>query len=126
MISMAQFLTQHLSMVKPLVQKDTGRGRNMAYAAAAPTFARGNAERTSFPKKSFDLVTIMYAFHEAPEKGREQILREARRLLEPGGTLAIIDISAEYTPSPSMLAGEPYGRWKRPLLGGFFFEIHGA
>lgn len=108
MISMAQFLTQHLSVVKPLMQSDAGRGLSMVCAPATATFARGNAERTSFSEKSFDLVTIMYALHEAPATGREQILREAHRLLEPGGTLAVIDIAAEYTPSPSMLAGEPY------------------
>lgn len=36
------------------------------------------------------------------------MLEEARRLLSPGGVLAVIDISTEYTPSKSMLAGEPY------------------
>jgi len=36
------------------------------------------------------------------------MLREARRLLRNGGTLAIVDISPEYEPSPTMLAGEPY------------------
>jgi ubiquinone/menaquinone biosynthesis C-methylase UbiE len=35
-------------------------------------------------------------------------LAEVRRLLSPGGTLAIIDISSEYTPSETMLMGEPY------------------
>lgn len=48
----------------------------------------GNAEKTDLPSRSFDLVTVMYAFHEAPQAGREKILREARRLLRPGGTLA--------------------------------------
>lgn len=49
-----------------------------------------------------------YAFHEAPKSGRERILQEARRVLSPGGVLAVIDISTDYEPSPSMLAGEPY------------------
>mmetsp|Transcript_42056 Transcript_42056/g.61695 ORF Transcript_42056/g.61695 Transcript_42056/m.61695 type:complete len:228 (+) Transcript_42056:508-1191(+) len=72
------------------------------------TYVRGNAERTKFPARSFDLVTIMYAFHEAPKRGRYLMLREARRLLQNGGTLALVDISPEYKPSPTMLAGEPY------------------
>ena len=40
--------------------------------------------------------------------GRTRILREAQRLLAPGGTLAVVDISPNYTPNFSMLAGEPY------------------
>lgn len=71
-------------------------------------FARVNAERTNLPAQSFDLVTIMYAFHEAPKYGRYLMLREVRRLLKHGGTLAVLDISPEYTPSDTMLAGEPY------------------
>ena len=72
-------------------------------------YAIGNAERILCPKRKFDLVTIMYAFHEIPYSARYRILREARRLLAPGGMLAIVDICPEgYSPSPSMLAGEPY------------------
>jgi ubiquinone/menaquinone biosynthesis C-methylase UbiE len=36
------------------------------------------------------------------------MLREARRLLKAGGTLALVDISPEYSPSETMLSGEPY------------------
>lgn len=36
------------------------------------------------------------------------MLSEARRLLPDGATLAVIDISPNYEPSPTMLAGEPY------------------
>jgi ubiquinone/menaquinone biosynthesis C-methylase UbiE len=74
----------------------------------ATVFMNANAEDTELQPKSFDLVTIMYAFHEAPKAGRQRMLHEARRLLAPGGTLAIVDISEDYTPSESMLAGEPY------------------
>lgn len=49
-----------------------------------------------------------YAFHEVPKKGRDRILREAHRLLHRGGMLALIDISPDYEPSPTMLKGEPY------------------
>ena len=76
--------------------------------ACDTSYTIGNAEQTNLPAASFDLVTIMYAFHEAPYLGRYRILREARRLLVPGGTLAVIDISPDYQPSPTMLAGEPY------------------
>jgi ubiquinone/menaquinone biosynthesis C-methylase UbiE len=68
----------------------------------------GNAERTGLKGGSFDLVTIMYGFHEIPFVGRYKILREVRRLLREGATLAVVDISPSYQPSDMMLAGEPY------------------
>jgi ubiquinone/menaquinone biosynthesis C-methylase UbiE len=65
-------------------------------------------ENTDLRKKTFDLVTIMYAFHEVPKEGRTRIIQEAKRLLKVGGTLAVVDISPTYTPSKYMLAGEPF------------------
>jgi ubiquinone/menaquinone biosynthesis C-methylase UbiE len=120
MIAMARFLTNHLSFFKPVVTKCDAavsagypapqrKGTTVKQATrSAVEYARVNAEDTKLPGKSFDLVTIMYAFHEAPLQGRQKILIEARRLLNAGGTLAIIDISTDYKPSSSMLLGEPY------------------
>jgi len=124
MVAMANFLTKHLAFVKPLygawkksystsyiVMREQGNKINNKIkeaACKAATFTLANAEDTQQQGKSFDLVTIMYAFHEAPKAGRDRILKEARRLLQPGGTLAVIDISTEYQPSESMLMGEPY------------------
>ena len=92
--------------------RNTARGLTTKLPYLYPpacTYALGNAERIlTAPAQTFDLVTIMYAFHEIPQSARSRILREARRLLVPGGTLAIVDICPEgYVPSPSMLAGEP-------------------
>jgi ubiquinone/menaquinone biosynthesis C-methylase UbiE len=120
MIAMARYLTNHLSFFKPVVTKcdaavsagyiaSKGKGTTINQATrSAVEYARVNAEDTKLPGKSFDLVTIMYAFHEVPIQGREKMLREARRLLNAGGTLAVIDISTDYKPSYSMLLGEPY------------------
>lgn len=72
-------------------------------------YSVGNAERILVPKSKVDLVTIFYAFHEIPFSARSRIIREARRLLKPGGKIAIVDICPrEYVPNVSMLAGEPY------------------
>lgn len=109
MISMANFLSRHLNFVQPLFQTLRYYKKRMTKGSTV-TFTRGNAECTDFPEKSFDLVTIMYAFHEAPREGRDRMIREARRLLEPGGTLAIIDIHSDFKPPQSMLRGEPYGK----------------
>lgn len=118
---MAEFITDHIATLKPYFGLAANRvsesytsmkkrGYAMKHRAffRATQFALRNAEDTQLPDKSFDLVTVMYAFHEAPMKGRDKILQEARRLLSPGGTLAVVDISTDYVPSENMLRGEPY------------------
>ncbi len=59
-------------------------------------YLRANAEKIPFRRKSFDLVFIMYVFHETPYRAREKILREAKRVLKPEGLLAVVDISRDY------------------------------
>lgn len=123
MLAMAQFLTNHLAFIRPLFGfstvsttvttkwKERGAQIQRAFRRFVPTpakFAQANAEDTSIATKSVDLVTIMYAFHEAPKVGRDRMLQEARRILRPNGTLAIVDIATDFEPSWSMLAGEPY------------------
>lgn len=56
----------------------------------------------------FPILVHRYGFHEVPFLGRYKILREVRRLLRQGATLAVVDISPDYEPSPTMLSGEPY------------------
>jgi ubiquinone/menaquinone biosynthesis C-methylase UbiE len=120
MVEMAKFMKRHDSDLGKVLnncemqkQSQSDRIRRLMNAykitnRSAVNFVCGNAESTSFPDESFDLVTIMYALHEAPESGRDKLLLEAHRLLRHGGTLAIIDISPDYTPNWSMLSGEPY------------------
>ena len=86
------------------------QGANRVARAAATAFARGNAESTPFPCQSFDLVTIVHAFHEASrgfKAGHDRIHCGAHRLLGPGGALAVTDICSEHKPLKTMLAGEP-------------------
>lgn len=123
MVAMANFLTKHFAIVMPwfqsikkrfgigfsLLEEQQGKinaQKNRLFRGVH--FKKGNAEKTGYDDQSFDLITVMYAFHEAPLRGREQIMNEARRLLAPGGVLAIVDISSDYEPPPNMLAGEPY------------------
>ncbi|AFY43417.1 class I SAM-dependent methyltransferase [Nostoc sp. PCC 7107] len=51
------------------------------------------AESTGLPDKSFDLVSLFLICHELPQAPTKQIFAEARRLLRPGGHLAIMDMN---------------------------------
>ncbi|MBD2595128.1 class I SAM-dependent methyltransferase [Nostoc spongiaeforme FACHB-130] len=51
------------------------------------------AESTGLPDASFDLVSLFLICHELPQAPTRQIFAEARRLLRPGGHLAIMDMN---------------------------------
>ncbi len=51
------------------------------------------AESTGLPTASFDLVSTFLMFHELPQSATKQIFQEARRLLSPGGYLALMDMN---------------------------------
>lgn len=51
------------------------------------------AESTGLPDASFDLVSIFLTCHELPQSATRQILAEMRRVLRPGGYLAIMDMN---------------------------------
>ncbi|BAZ10218.1 type 11 methyltransferase [Calothrix sp. NIES-4071] len=51
------------------------------------------AESTGLPDAEFDLVSIFLVCHELPQFATRQIFAEARRLVRPGGHLAIMDMN---------------------------------
>ncbi|MGF1497412.1 MAG: methyltransferase domain-containing protein [Elainellaceae cyanobacterium] len=53
------------------------------------------AEQTGLPDASFDLVSAFLIFHELPQSAAIAILHEARRLLRPGGHLAIMEMNPQ-------------------------------
>ncbi|MBD2112087.1 MULTISPECIES: class I SAM-dependent methyltransferase [Cyanophyceae] len=54
-------------------------------------WVHGAAEATGFPAASFDVVTMQFVAHELPRAATQAIFDEARRVLRPGGVLAIVD-----------------------------------
>ncbi|AFY81585.1 class I SAM-dependent methyltransferase [Oscillatoria acuminata] len=59
------------------------------------TWVHAAAESTGLADASFDLVSSCLMFHELPADASRQILQEARRLLRPGGHLAIMDMNPQ-------------------------------
>lgn len=63
------------------------------------------AEDTGLPDASFDLISLFLVCHELPQSATRAILREARRLLRPGGHLGIMDMNPS---SPAFAKMPPY------------------
>jgi ubiquinone/menaquinone biosynthesis C-methylase UbiE len=49
------------------------------------------AEAIPAPAASFDIVTVLYLLHELPNRVRQAVAAEIRRVLKPGGTVILVD-----------------------------------
>ncbi|MEQ8733381.1 MAG: class I SAM-dependent methyltransferase [Rhodospirillaceae bacterium] len=73
-------------------------------------FRQRPAEDTKFPDGYFDIVTSYILHHEAAEEGTRAILKEAYRVLRPGGIYYPNDINTS-TPAPKLSAGMKVQLW---------------
>ena len=74
------------------------------------------AENTGLPEASCDLVSVFLMFHELPQTATKAVLKEAKRLLRPGGYVAFMDMNPKseiYAKMPTYIltllkSTEPY------------------
>jgi demethylmenaquinone methyltransferase/2-methoxy-6-polyprenyl-1,4-benzoquinol methylase len=96
-------------------KSETLRGKNLVQLRR-PKFVGADALRLPFADSTFDLVTTAFGFRNLANY--ESGLREIRRVLKPGATLAIL----EFTEPPDGLFGNLYRWYFRsvlPRIGGW-------
>lgn len=81
-------VAHHKSDGKAKIHSVSARKNSIKWINAA-------AESTGLPDASFDLVSMFLVCHELPQSATMQIFHEARRLLRPGGQLAIMDMNPQ-------------------------------
>ena len=81
-------LSPYFLAVAQYRQQDQGTHRPRAI-----TWHHAAAEHTGLPSAAYDLVSACLIFHELPQFAARAIIQEARRLLRPGGYLAIMDMN---------------------------------
>ena len=80
--------------------KGLARARRKAQQAGLSIkFDQGYSDELPYPEASFDRVFSSFMFHHLGVDQRESTLREARRVLAPGGSLHLLDFERPERPS---------------------------
>ena len=89
-------------------------------------FSQSLAEETGYESESFDLIVALWLFHEIPNKVADQVVKEAYRILKPGGVFAVMEgppyseLKANYSPLSAFMLDASGKRMSDPYLPGFF------
>lgn len=86
-------LSPYFLAVAQYRQQERQATGEISSTATPITWHHGAGEATGLPTASYDLVSICLVFHELPQSAARAMLLEARRLLRPGGHLAIMDMN---------------------------------
>jgi demethylmenaquinone methyltransferase/2-methoxy-6-polyprenyl-1,4-benzoquinol methylase len=100
----------HAMLLRANAKREAHARDQKAEAAVPADFVEADALRLPFSDATFDLVTTAFGFRNLANY--ESGLREIRRVLKPGGTVAIL----EFTEPPSGLAGDLYRWYCRTVL----------
>ncbi len=90
-------------------------------------FLKGDAERLPLPHASVDAVTLGFGIHEIPGGKRDALFGEIRRILKPGGKLAMYErgwnLPNYFVFGPGMFHFTRTGDWIK-LLKRHFDNVH--
>ena len=78
-----------------------------------PQLAQANAEELPYRDNYFHALTCIFLFHELPPEARQQVIEQAFRVLQPGGSFIICD-SIQVSDSPEL----------EPAMEGFHETFH--
>lgn len=79
-------------------------GRKAGRGALPVRLDRGFAEELPYPDASIDRVLSAFMFHHLGSEEKEGALREARRVLKPGGSLHLLDVGGKRERSDGLVA----------------------
>ncbi|MGB3203208.1 MAG: class I SAM-dependent methyltransferase [Nodosilinea sp.] len=86
-------LSPYFLAVAQYRQQERRESDAMSSPTTSITWHHAAGEATGLPAAAYDLVSACLVFHELPQSAARAMIQEARRLLRPGGHLAIMDMN---------------------------------
>ena len=80
-------------------------------------WVQATAEDTGLPDACVDGVAVCFLFHEIPPRYLRQVLAELRRIVRPGGRLAVLE------PSKVQVTLRPWALWRAHGWRGLYFKL---
>ena len=78
-------------------------GKKAKKAGVEVVFKDGFAQSLPFPDAQFNVVLTTVMLHHLPRKARQELAREMRRVLKPGGRVLAVDFGGDAGESKSLL-----------------------